>query len=66
MRQDKGPRSSSIAMPPAVASNARQAHLRQIAQRLRASGRKPNKPSPTTSGKSTGRNSATVIPIKSE
>jgi hypothetical protein len=40
--------------------------LRQIAQRLRGSGRKPNKSSPSTSEKSINRNSATVIPIKSE
>jgi hypothetical protein len=58
--------SSSTEMAPDVASSARQARLRQIAQRLRGSGRKPNKSSPSTSEKSINRNSATVIPIKSE
>jgi hypothetical protein len=58
--------SSSTAMPADVASNAAQAHLRQTAQRLRASGRTPKKPSPTTSDESTSRNSAAVIRLKSE
>jgi len=58
--------SSSTAMPAAVASSARQAHLRQVAQGLRNSGRTPKKPSPTTSDESTSRNSAAVIRLKSE
>jgi hypothetical protein len=58
--------SSSTAMPADVASSARQAHLRQVAQGLRNSGRTPKKPSPTTSDESTSRNSAAVIRLKSE
>jgi hypothetical protein len=58
--------SSSTAMPADVASSARQAHLRQTAQRLRASGQTPKKPSPTISDESTSRNSAAVIRLKSE
>jgi hypothetical protein len=58
--------SSSTAMPTDVASSARQAHLRQIAQGLRNSGRTPKKPSPTTLDESTSRNSAAVIRLKSE
>ena len=58
--------SSSTAMPADVASSARQAHLRQVAQALRNSGRTPKKPSPTTSDESTSRNSAAVIRLKSE
>ena len=58
--------SSSTAMPADVASSARQAHLRQVAQGLRNSGRTPKKPSLTTSDESTSRNSAAVIRLKSE
>jgi hypothetical protein len=58
--------SSSTAMPADVASSARQAHLRQTAQRLRASGQTPKRPSPTISDESTSRNSAAVIRLKSE
>jgi hypothetical protein len=57
---------SSTAMPADAASSARQAHLRQIAQGLRNSGRTPKKPSPTTSDENTSRNSAAVIRLKSE
>ena len=58
--------SSSTAMPADVASSARQAHLRQVAQGLRNSGPTPKKPSPTISDESTSRSSAAVIRLKSE
>src|SRR5262249_57029216 len=57
--------SSSTAMPADVASSARRAHLRQVAQGLRNSGRTPTKPALTTSDESTSRNSAAVIRLKS-
>jgi hypothetical protein len=58
--------SFSIAMPADVASSARQAHLRQTAQRLRASGQTPKRSLPTISDESTSRNSGAVIRFKSE